>query len=50
MFEKISELENSQKNYNQEVQMLKDKSMGDLNSVHLQVSRNTELTKHIEKL
>lgn len=50
MFEKITELESSQKNYTQEVQMLKDKSQGDLNTVHLQTSRNTELTKHIEKL
>lgn len=30
--------------------MLKDKSVGDLNNAHLQVSRNTELTRHIEKL
>jgi hypothetical protein len=32
------------------MQLLKDKSLGDLNTVHLQVSRNSELTKHIEKL
>ncbi len=50
MYEKISELESSQKNYTQEVQMLKDKSLGDLNNAHLQVSRNSELIKQIERL
>ena len=30
--------------------MLKDKSVGELNNAHLQVSRNTELVKQIEKL
>jgi len=27
--------------------MLKDKSIGDLNHTQIQLSRNTELTKHI---
>lgn len=30
--------------------MLKDKSIGDLNHTQLQLSRNSELTKHIERL
>lgn len=50
MAERIDSLENREKGYGNEIQMLKDKSMGELNLSQIHVMKNNELSKYIEKL
>lgn len=50
MYERILEFENREKEYIQEIQSLKDKSTGELNNSHLQLRKNTELSKYVDKL
>lgn len=47
MSEKIAQLGEVERSFNQEVQVLKDKSLDELNNSQLQLSRNADMLRQI---